>query len=294
MINEVSGEYAFSDMFKIKGGRFLTPLSPVNSFYFAPVNVGITLPMLISHHEYYPLNLNGLSVNGNFGGQFKINYNVFAGGYYTSLWKGTGPLNFFGNEDDYFRKLDHLQLYSSLMQAENLNFGGGGHLGLAFSDYVEVGVNYFTSKPEYFANMDTVPDPSNTSGATRNITGLNFKLHYNFIQITGEQWWSNLEITNIPIGFNPATFQLIYGTGKSKLKGSFYELTCNYKTLTPFVRYEYHKAYNIDLTDLIFHKYSFGLNYKPRYEINLKCEVVHYDHPKHKIDGILASLIYSF
>src|SRR6056297_545498 len=89
MLNEAYGEYSFSSELNFKIGRFLTSLSPMNTYYYAPVNTSATLPIIITNNENFPLNIDGASVNGSFGNDFKLNYDAFAGGYTNSTWKRT-------------------------------------------------------------------------------------------------------------------------------------------------------------------------------------------------------------
>lgn len=67
MLNEAFGELSMSKMVNFKVGRFLLPLSPMNTYYYAPVNTSATLPILITNHEFFPLNMDGVSINGAFG-----------------------------------------------------------------------------------------------------------------------------------------------------------------------------------------------------------------------------------
>ena len=90
MLNEANIQYKVGEKAGIKVGRFLTPLSPMNTYYYAPVNSSATLPVLVSNHEFFPLNMDAVSYNGNIGENFKISYELFAGGYRNTTWMKTG------------------------------------------------------------------------------------------------------------------------------------------------------------------------------------------------------------
>ncbi len=133
----------------MKVGRFLSPLSPINTFYYAPVNISATLPMITNLHEAYPMTMDALSFNGVVGNDLKFGYNIFAGGYHNTINTETGALGFFGTESDYYYALSDGP-YDLDFDALNstLNFGYGVHAQLSFKDMVTLGYNYTTVDPE--------------------------------------------------------------------------------------------------------------------------------------------------
>jgi hypothetical protein len=103
MLNEAYGEITHSELLKFKIGRFLLPLSPMNTYYYAPVNTSATLPILITNHEFFPLNMDGILITGSYGSDLKVTYDVFAGGYRNTTWLPTGAVGFFGVEVPYYQ-----------------------------------------------------------------------------------------------------------------------------------------------------------------------------------------------
>ena len=67
MLVEAYGIYSFSRGFKVGAGKFLTPLSPANVYFYAPVNPSGILPMMVSHHFLTPQSIAGIQFSGEFG-----------------------------------------------------------------------------------------------------------------------------------------------------------------------------------------------------------------------------------
>lgn len=302
MISELSAEKELlnnsSGFLKLKIGRILTPLSPMNTNFYAPVNVGIALPLMVAHHELYPVNIDGASLNGEMGDNLKFKYNVFGGGFRNSLLMSSGPLGFFGNEDSYLQKINGK---NSSFDLESLNsklsFGGGAHLGIAYNDLVEVGINYFTHEkgeintqiPKYgMLLFDSLK-------LRRDVFGLNLKLNYSGFQLNAEQWWCNVSVNNRVFAPNPETGALmeIKSDTSALSSGGYYEFMYTIGKFTPYVKFENHNVNLFDFLKLDYNRYTVGLNFKPSYEITIKLEYVHYDYDK-TVDGALLSVIYSF
>jgi hypothetical protein len=286
MLNELSAEWQLvnnnSNVLNVKVGRFLTPLSPINTNYYAPVNLGITLPLTIAHHELYPMSVNGVSLNGKTGENFVVDYDFFGGGHFNAVFLTSGPLNFFGSEDVYFTKLDNITYNVSDDQInKQLGFGGGGHVGFTYNDMIQFGVNYYThAKSDIMVYGDTAQ-------IKRQSYGLNFKFKYAGLQFSTEHYWCNVDLTHVPV----------VGSASSVNYGGFYELSYNINKLTPYIKMDQH---DLDMAHINYYRYTAGLNYKPTFETTLKLEYVHYDYEhkvydfNHSLDGFLASVIYSF
>lgn len=289
MVNEVNAQWSNSNLFNVKVGRFLTPLSPMNTYYYAPVNNSATLPMIISHHEFFPLNMDAVSLNGTVGNNLKLDYNLFAGGYQNSLWLKTGAMGIFGAEDEYFGE-DALSFIDPNAINSAYSFGGGVHAGLKWNDYLTVGLNSLMSSPgemgiEYDYNGTLVPV---TLEVERAAYGLNVKANFKTLQLLGEFWQSDLQYSNSTIGLKESTV----------LKGTFVELSNTFGKITPYVRHEYHEGLDLD-----YHRYTGGINYRPSFETCFKLEYLYYTHPNEKsiggddepdFSGLVATVVVSF
>ena len=116
IIVELNGEWTYSDAFIVKAGRFLLPLHPANSQYYAPMNVGAALPIFVTNHTLFPLNMNGINLNG----KMPLNDNLslcysFAGGQYAKMRSTeAGILGFFGRDGVYMN--DNIQQVKSSIE----------------------------------------------------------------------------------------------------------------------------------------------------------------------------------
>jgi hypothetical protein len=264
MLNEANAEYKVADYFLIKAGRMLTPLSPMNTYYYAPVNNSVTLPMVISHHEFFPLNIDALSLNGKLGNNIKVDYNVFTGGFHNTLWLRTGALGFFGVENSYFE--GDTALDDNESTNNKLCFAHGGHIGVSYSDIITVGANIFKTEERVGTTISI--DMKKFS------YGFNLKLKLNSLQLIGETWYTTVEASKYHI--------------KSKYKGTFAELSYSLNKLIPYARFE-----NEDIPSLNYKRYTAGINYKPSYETAIKLEYMLYEKSPN-LHGVVASVIYSF
>ncbi len=299
MLNEAFGELSMSKMVNFKVGRFLLPLSPMNTYYYAPVNTSATLPILITNHEFFPLNMDGVSINGAFGDDVKLKYDVFAGGYRNTTWLPTGPVGFFGSEVPYFKEQINSPYSIDRSYNNTYNTAIGAAVSFAYKQLVEVGASYFKPKQEEIPLDVTIPADALFPGFPETETvintkldrptyGFNAKVQYENTKIAGELWRGNLEIDPIVFMFmgNPAP---LTAGGDVDLEGSFVELSHRIEKFTPYVRYE------DQLTDDIeYSRFTAGINYKPSFERTLKVEYMMYDHSSGNVNGLIATLIYSF
>jgi len=273
MLNEANVQYQVANAFIIKAGRFLTPLSPMNTYYYAPVNTSATLPVLITAHEFFPLNIDGISLNGTYGDRFRINYDLFAGGYRNTTWLKTGALGFFGDETAYYKRVQNSTNTVDPSYNNTQNLGYGFHVGFSFLDYVTVGASGFKPKDEMLPIYVIPLDVTVEYGAKKFSYGLNFKLKYNNTRLIGEFWKSDLKIDESNVDLN----------------GSFVELSQGLGKFTPYARYEQQHT-----DDVEFKRYTGGIAFKPMFETTIKVEYMKYDHETNPINGVVASLIYSF
>jgi hypothetical protein len=285
MLNEANAEYKFADFLKVKGGRFLTPLSPMNTYYYSPVNNSATLPMIITNHEFFPLNMDAISVNGKIGENFKIDYDAFFGGFRNALWLKTGSMGLFADENNYFQRVINQDTLESNTSNANdrLHFGGGAHLGFSFKDYITIGFNMFKSRE---AVSGSIPDMMGgvleyTSDIEKSSFGINTMIKYSTLRLIGEYWK-----TNVDMDFLGFPLEMTY-------KGAFAELSNTFGKFTPYVRYEYHDIPQ-GYANLDYYRYTGGINYKPMFETTLKLEYLYYKYQSLNLGGIVATLIYSF
>ena len=280
MLNEVNGEYEFADLFKVKIGRFLTPLSPVNTYYYAPVNTSATLPMLITNHEFFPLNMDAICLSGKVGEDFKIDYNVFGGGFKNALWMKTGTLGFFGDEYNYFQKVianDTSNATNSGANAEH-QIGGGAHLGISYRDNVNIGGGVFNSKEGMESSLP-MGDPFIY------IKKFSYGGHAMFkfanIKLAGEYWKTKVSMDFLGMKI------------ESYWKGAFAELSYSIDKFTPYVRGEYHSVQNFTPEATEYYRYTGGINFKPLFETSFKLEYVYYKFKSEELGGLIGTAIFS-
>jgi hypothetical protein len=286
MVNEANAEYKFSDYLKVKAGRFLTPLSPMNTYYYAPVNNSATLPMIIANHEFFPLNMDAVSVNGKIGENFKMDYEGFFGGFRNSLWLKTGALGIFSYENNYFQRVMTQDTVEFLQNDENtgMQIGGGGHLVFSYKEYVTLGFNIFNSA-EIIKNSQTDSVGKITVSAydvDKLSYGANLKVKLSTFQLLAEYWKTDLSMV-----FYGTPLELTY-------KGAFVELSNSFGKITPYVRYEYHSVPSMTPENTNYYRYTGGINYKPIFETTLKLEYMYYKYQSLNLSGLVATLIYSF
>ena len=299
MLNEVFGELTISDLLKFKVGRYLVSLSPINSYYYAPVNTSATLPIIISNHEFFPQNIDGISMNGSVGEDIKFKYDIFAGGYRNTIWLPLGPVGFVGTEVPYFQEqINSLYSFDHAYHGK-YNVAVGGSIRASYKTFIEVGAGIFRPKKETipvkvhipdddlfndFAQTTTVID----NGYERPTYGFNAKVQYNNTRLIGEWWKGNWK--NDPILFNYEGDDIPLSTGGDvALEGSFVELSHRLNKFTPYLRYEDQLTIDVEYT-----RYTIGVNYKPSFTQTVKLEYLLYDHESGQVNGLVGTLIYSF
>ncbi len=273
MLNEANVQYKYSDLVNFKVGRFLTPLSPMNTYYYAPVNTSATLPVLISNHEFFPLNMDALSIAGHTGFDFRLSYEVFVGGYRNTTWMRTGAVGFFGDEVAYYKKKINSEytIDESFNNTSNVALGGNVHL--SYQDYVTVGLNVFKPRNENMAVFIPAINLTRTLKKEMLAYGVDFKLSLNNTIVMGEVWNSDFSMNGTSVDLN----------------GAFIEISQCINKFTPYVRYE-----DQTTNDISFKRYTAGMMFKPTFETTFKLEYLKYDHKVEDVDGLVLSLIYSF
>jgi len=301
MLNEAFGELKTSDFLKFKVGRFLTPLSPMNTYYYAPVNTSATLPIIITNNENFPLNIDGISINGSIGQSFKIKYDLFSGGYTNSTWKPSGAIGFLGQEVPYFKKQINSQFTIGESYNGSYNVGLGGKASIAYENYIEVGAGFFNPKKETMPIAITLPENAlgagspamnivSPTGIKRPTWGYSAKLNYGNTNINAEYWTGDIQLDAIAYDFTGSgTATTLQAKSEVELEGRFVQLSHRIDKFTPYARYEFQHT-----SDAKYKRYSAGVNYKPSFTRTVKLEYLRYDHESGNINGLIASLIYSF
>lgn len=285
MLNETYGQLSLSSLLNFKVGRFLLPLSPTNTYYYAPVNISATLPILVSNHEFFPLNIDGVSINGSPGNNFKFKYDIFAGGFRNTLYLKTGAIGFFGDEVTYFSAKSGEAIVIDESFNNSYNIAGGGNIGFSYKSYIDAGFSYFKQANSTLPIGIDLPADALYPGSPatymvsefdyeKSTFGFNAKLQYNNTSLAGEYWNADLTLDEIE---------------EVKVKGAFVILSHKINKLTPYVRYEQQETERVK-----YDRYTAGFNYKPGFERTLKLEYMLYDHSSGNINGIIGTFIYSF
>ncbi|WP_143255090.1 hypothetical protein [Alkalitalea saponilacus] len=327
MLNELNAQYSINNSLNLKAGRFLTPLSPMNTYYYAPVNNSATLPMIITNHEFFPLNMDAVSLNGEVGEDIRFNYNVFAGGFKNSLYQGSGAMGFFATESEYFQNqrmpAESLGYDMITDPNESLQFGGGGYLGININNFISLGAGLFSSDENItttsrlirfeeadefdFDGIDMgdfdfsqwevhddhyVRTSSIESKIKKTSFGGNIKMHYSSFSLIGEYWQTKAKLKTF--GFNTDL----------NLKGAYVEISNNFYinslgSITPYLRYEYHSVPEIGASMVSdnsqeYYRYTAGVNFKPSFETTFKMEYVYYEYGSLDLGGLVLSAIFSF
>lgn len=284
IITELSGEWQFSDAFSVKAGRFLLPLHPANSQYYAPMNLGVALPIFVTNHSLFPLNMDGLNLNGDIslGESLSLGYN-FSGGQYSKMSRTeAGLLGFFGRDGVYLN--DNAQQVNTKITAIDYSqtgvypkyFGTGGNLNLKFNNVIQLGFSAFYSEEE----ASKKPNPETYFETTTKFLsyGTNFLLNYNKLNIKASAWYGNESPKDLQ-HFEEYNIELYYG-----------EIAYTLNKITPYAKVEI-----INGRSKNWKRASFGVNYRPFFEITFKLEYHRYfqDYVD-DFDVFQVSAIYSF
>ncbi len=284
MIAEMSAEWTFSEAFKIKTGRFLLPLHPPHSQYYAPMNIGIALPVFVTNHVAFPLNINGINLSGRapLNSTLSVCYQL-VGGQYTKMTRTeTGILGFFGRDGVYMSE-DSKQVSAMITKFENEDtgeypqfFGTGGKLCLEVGNVAKIGVASFYSTETLNAQID--PTTVIQTDVELVHYGVNFMLDYNNL-IMKLSAWGGTETPNDTQNFDTYKVELYYS-----------EISYTINKLTPYVKVEVINGRVKKWT-----RTSFGLNYRPFFETTFKLEYHRYlQEYVDDFDIFQLSAVYSF
>ena len=283
IIVELSGEWTFSELLKIKIGRFLLPLHPANTQYYAPMNFSVALPIIVTNRALFPININGINLNGNIplNDNLSIDYN-FSGGQYTKLSRvEAGILGFSGRDGVYFNS-DVQIIRAMITKLENSQtkefpnyFGAGGKLGLKISDIANFEIAAFYGAEEI--SMQANPTTVIKTDLEFLTYGANFIVDYNNLHIKASAWFGK-ETPDDAVNFVTYNNKFYYS-----------EIAYKIGNISPFLKFEDIQARKN------FTRMTAGINYRPFFETTFKVEYHRYlqDYVAN-FDVLMFSAIYSF
>ncbi len=260
---EAYGKYRFNEKFNIGAGKFLTPLSPSNLSFYAPLNTSGVLPMVVSHHMFFPQSISGFQVAGAFGDDFKIDYNATYGNYYITDHIESGVLGIQGQEE-LWPFQGHYEVYEGNKPESYL--GGSGRLAFNYQDFVNLGLNIFEGTESNLVVLDpATSEPSSFEPARQTSFGVDLHVNVKKIKLNTEYWMANAVTTKSATEY------------KMDYEGYYAELIYDGGQLKPWIRYEYiedaQAVYtNGDFVNIPIVSYSGGIAYRPIYETIFKLE----------------------
>lgn len=255
--------YTFSEKFKVGAGKYLTPLSPSNLYFYAPLNPSGVLPMVVSHHIFFPQSISGLQLSGSVGDDLKIDYNVTYGNFYITDHLESGVLGVQGQEE-ITPFSGHYEVYEGNRPESYL--GGSGRLAIKYSSMLHLGLNVFEGTEYNLIVLDPATGGvDDIKAATQRSLGVDVHLDVKDIKLNAEYWTASGKTTD-----SDPEFSLDYD-------GYYAEVIYNHQVFQPWARYEYMNdavAVFADGTEvtLPFVTYSAGLAYRPMYETTFKIE----------------------
>jgi hypothetical protein len=255
------GQYTFNNSLKLGVGRFLTPLSPVNLYFYAPINPSGVLPMLVSHHFLFPQSISGFQLSGEteLGSSFKWGYNGTLGTYAYINHFESGILSIQAQEDSY----PSFGYYDTEADKINNYLCGTARLYGIFNNAFTLGVNFFKA--------DAQQVTQNQSGGftyypSRKYTyGIDAHLQVKNIKVNGEYWGGKQETT-------AKTDAILGSHTENDYEGYYGELIYDGNVFKPYVRYDFIKDVTVNKVGLPTTAATIGVAVRPRFETLLKFE----------------------
>ncbi|TLX78124.1 hypothetical protein E9993_00115 [Labilibacter sediminis] len=286
VIVEAYGMYKMDKAFNFGAGRFLTPLSPVNLYFYAPLNHSATTPLLVSHHAFFPQSLSGFQVNGVLGDVKSFEYNLTFGNYLNVHHRPSGVLNFHGLEESRIIFGDQFDLSGNVEDAIDFPLGGTFRLAYNHNNWLTMGYNMFLGNSilttyENF-NIKYVDSYRKSFGTDIHVSVSDFKFN-------AEYW------------FGEASSKEHSPELSEEYEGYYAELIYSKGKVTPFLKYDYINdikldAFRQDLTekDNELSAFTMGMSYRPFFELMTKLEYKRYFHNQVDFDNVLLSFVFSF
>jgi len=253
------GMYHFNDGFKVGAGRFLTPLSPVNLYFYAPLNPSGVVPMLVSHHFMFPQSISGFQFLGEFdaSSSLKIGYNATIGVYPYINHFEAGVLGVLSQEDAF----PSFGYYDTEADKINNYLCGTGRIYFKINDMLTLGANYFTGDAQQvtkdtLGNWIYYPSTKYTYG---------FDMHANVSNIkVNAEYWAGQQKTVDPI---PGQGDVV-----NDYKGYYGEVIYDGDKFKPFFRWDYIEDVTVNGMSLPTNAATIGIAYRPIYETLFKLE----------------------
>lgn len=255
------GQYNVADELKLGVGRFLTPLSPVNLYFYAPLNPSGVVPMLVSHHFLFPQSISGFKINGEFelGSSFKFGYAGTLGTYAYINHFESGVLSLQAQEDSY----PSFGYYDTEADKINNYLCGTARAYGIINNMFTLGFNYFKADAQQVTqdvngNFIYYPSRKYTWGVDAHLQVNNFKLN-------GEYWAGTQETTK-------KTDEILGAHTENDYEAYYGEFIYDGDVFKPFVRYDFIKDVTVNKVGLPTTAATIGLAVRPRFETLLKFE----------------------
>jgi hypothetical protein len=286
MLVELSADYKIRDYFKIKAGRFILPINPINAQYYATMNTGIAHPSFVTNHKLFPLNMNGINLNGNIfiNNDNSLKYNLIAGSYSQSYQSKEGVTGFLGREGVFMEEntddvLEKIARFDSLENTEKpLHIAAGGNLSYNYDDFVNLGFGAL----HRVENVSTITKTGVLKDSDINLFsyGMDLSLNYYDFNLRTSIWFGKEKFTSDEL-FRDKNYHIYSG----ELSYTFLDY------YTPYFKMESISGMEKDDRE----RFIYGINFRPSYEITLKLEDILYVQKDFSNFHVLHfSLIYSF
>ena len=275
LLVEAYGTYTINPGLKLGAGKYLTPLSPVNQYFYAPMNTSATLPMLVSHHFLLPQSFSGFQVSGEFGTSFKTGYNVTYGNYMDTDHPVGGIFGLQGMED----------LAGYITSVPNFTkeylLGGCARIYGNYNDILNFGLNYFDGRRANQPFQELTANGINTGAvkATKYTFGVDMELKLpSGLKVNAEYWMGEQKTTDLANQI------------KNTYKGYYGEVIYEKGIFSPYLRYDYVEdvkatvympfpdmaLFNVEFPTKA---YTAGIAIRPIYEVLLKLEYKYINNP---------------
>lgn len=286
MLVELSAEYKLTDYFKIKAGRFILPINSVNAQYYATMNTGIAHPSFVTNHKLFPLNMNGVNLNGMvfLNNKNKINYNIIGGSYYQSYQSKEGVTGFLGREgvfidDNIDEVLEKEARFDSLANTEKpIYIAGGGNISYNYDNFIDIGIGAL----HRVENISTITKTGILKESKINLFsyGIDFSIEYDNFNMKTSAWFGKENFHSSEL-FRDKNYHIFSGEISYSL----------FHYYTPYFKIESISGMEKDDRE----RFIYGINFRPSYEITFKLEdIIYVQKDIENFHVIHFSLIYSF
>lgn len=264
VVVETYASYKFNPLLKVGAGKYLTPLSPSNLYFYAPLNPSGVLPMAVSHHIFFPQSISGLQLAGETGGDLKIRYNLTYGNFYITDHLESGIIGIQGQEE-IFPFSGHYEVYEGNRPESYL--GGSGRVEFGYNNLFNLGLNIFEGTEYNIIRLDPATGaPASIEPAQQRSFGTDLHLNISNVKLNAEYWYAKNKTTD------DAVFDI-----DIEYDGYYGEIIYDGDRIKPWLRYEYMNDAFTVLSDgsevaLPFNTFSGGIAYRPIFETTFKLE----------------------